>query len=357
MTTMRCPLGHPPGPQPFCPICGRATVPVEEGSGTPPPADVTETVQLSQDWPGSSRPDGDGGFDLDVEYDGDATKAPEQPSAPPPPTPPQAPATGPSWSDFQSDLPAGPAAAETKRLIDELQAGRPVTPPTFSPPEPPPARYEPGGVFPSGEIPDYSPTPPEAPAAPPPLPPPAAVPPPPAPPAPPPPPVPPAPAVPTGPPVPGVPPFEMPPRASVLDTFADDPPPERKARDRRSFGLLPLLLVAAVVVGALYFVSTQLFVGSNTEDAITAPPTRSSAPSPRATSPRAVQSYSAAQISASLKDPHFKHGYEAGLLRKKAGAVDDPRATCRAMGLRERKGGYAWGAQDQQGCLVGITST
>ena len=56
-----------------------------------------------------------------------------------------------------------------------------------------------------------------------------------------------------------------------------------------------------------------------------------------------------------MKDPHFKHGYDARVLRKKAGAVEDAPATCRAMGLRERENGYGWGAHDQQGCLVGIT--
>ncbi|MEO6204402.1 MAG: hypothetical protein ABIO67_03325 [Mycobacteriales bacterium] len=313
---------------------------------------MTETVQMSQDWPGAAGSTGDSNVDVDVEFG-------SPPPPPPPPASPAPPPAGPSWSDFQSDLPAGPAATETKRLIDELQAGRPVTPPTFpqtpqspdatswgsgdsTPPSEEPPRHASGGVFPTGEIPDYSPTPPDSPER--------------APVAPAAPPMPPVPAMPSVPPVPpsGVPPFELPPRPSVLDTFAEEPSDERRDHHNRSFGLVPLLLVLVVLAAAAYFVSTQLLGGSS-EDTRTAP-TRSTTPSARATAARPVPTYSAEQIAASLKDPHFKHGYDAGVLRKKAGAVEDASATCRAMGLRERDKGYGWGAHDQQGCIVGTTT-
>lgn len=368
---MRCPLGHPPGPQPFCPVCGRATVPVQGETET------TETVQIAEPPQPASQ---ESVFDLDVQYD----------AAPPPPPPP----SGPSWSDFQDDAPPAPppppplppsappppggaagqapaspgsAAAETQRLIEELQAGRPVVPPTFAPPsQPAPTEQTPSpaappvgssswaggsgdapsappsgsGVFPAGDMPDYAPLPPEdlgstgdapaAPLTPPPPPPPVSAPPPAAPP----------------------PPFDLPPRASVLDTFSDETDERSEGRDRRASKLLPLLLVLVVLLGGA-FAFTQLLGGDDTEGdgVVTAPPARGGA-SARAT---AVPTYSSVQIAASLKIPHFKHGYDAGARRLKAGAVQDPRATCRALGLRERQDGYAWGAQDQQGCLVGIT--
>ena len=379
MTTMRCPLGHPPGPQPFCPICGRATTPVAD-EGTAPGA-VSESVEVSDaQEPVSYAPT----FDLDVEYDGPGSTPFAPPPPPPPPAPPVPPVGGPSWSDFQDtppapsapeppaapQTPAGSAAAETRRLIDELQAGRPVVPPTFpqvpaptswagdqpAAPEPPQAPEPPhygSGVFPTGDIPDYAPLAPEAAdeprqADPPPSP---AAPPPPVPPTPSAPPVPPGPPAPSNPP-----PFELPPRASVLDTFHDGMSDERTSgRGGRSGSkLLPLLLVGAVLLGGA-FLATKLLGGGGEETVTTAPPTRPSA-SARPSTPAPVQSYSAEQIAAAMKDPHFKHGYDAGVRRAKAGAITDPRGTCRAMGLAERKQGYGWGAHDQQGCIVGITA-
>ena len=141
----------------------------------------------------------------------------------------------------------------------------------------------------------------------------------------------------------------------MLDTFSDGMSDERSgARGGRSGSkLLPLLLVAAVLLGG-GFLATKLLGGGGDEPVTAAPTTRSSASAKP--SPEPVQSYSAAQIAASMKDPHFKHGYDAGVRRAKAGAVSDPRGTCRAMGLAERKTGYGWGAHDQQGCVVGITA-
>jgi hypothetical protein len=69
--------------------------------------------------------------------------------------------------------------------------------------------------------------------------------------------------------------------------------------------------------------------------------------------PAAGRKLGAAELAASLQDPHFKHGYEAG---KKRGAVApaDRASVCRAMALSERASGYPWGAHDQAGCLVAL---
>lgn len=384
MTTMQCPLGHPPGPQAFCPICGRATVPVAEP--TPPAAPVEETVEPTSSWPAAP----ERSIEVDEEFAA-AAGAPPRPESPPPPPPAPAPdapagptpiAPGPSWSDF-AERAEGPAAAETRRLIDELQAGRPVTPPEFpaqpSSWAPPPesraggeggvSAGEPaGGVFPTEDVPDYAPTPPtpdhpgltgqEPPPAEPAVPvePALGVP---------------VPGVPVpGVPVPGVPvpdptapavppppSYDLPPRGSVLDTFADTDTdagpgaPERAGRRRSP--LLPLLLILVVLAGAAYLFTRG--GGDDTGNGSAGPaPVRPSATG-QAGRASALPRYTAAQIADSRKDAHFNHGYLAGVRRAKAGPVSDPEATCRAMGLRQRKDNYPWGAHDQQGCIVGIT--
>ena len=114
------------------------------------------------------------------------------------------------------------------------------------------------------------------------------------------------------------------------------------------------------VLGAVV-VLFNVLSGDDTDDTASTPTPRASrpasvAPSARPSAPTPVRSYSSAQIDQALQDPHFKHGYNAGKAKARAGAVADPESTCRELGMAERGTGYPWGAHDRQGCLVGITA-
>jgi hypothetical protein len=132
---------------------------------------------------------------------------------------------------------------------------------------------------------------------------------------------------------------------------ADDAPvDDRPSRSK----LLPIVLALAVLLGGGLLIKS--LVGGDDADDDTFTP---ASPRPRAsasTAPSKPATYTPAQIELALKDPHFKHGYDAGKAKAAQGAVTDPEATCREMGLAERTQGYPWGAHDRQGCLVGITS-
>jgi hypothetical protein len=137
---------------------------------------------------------------------------------------------------------------------------------------------------------------------------------------------------------------------------ADEEPVDGRRDGRQGAGskrLLPLLLVLVLLVVAGYLLKGLLGGGDDEEETVTPPKASASVSAPR--SP-ATQTYSAAQIAQALKDPHFKHGYDAGKKKAAAGAVANAEATCREMGLAERTKGYPWGAHDRQGCLVALTS-
>jgi hypothetical protein len=107
-----------------------------------------------------------------------------------------------------------------------------------------------------------------------------------------------------------------------------------------------LLLLLVVLLGGAYLVKTQLLDDSSPGTAAN-PPVHASA------TPAAGRKLGAAELAASLKDPHFKHGYEAGQKRGTV-APADRASVCRAMALSERASGYPWGAHDQAGCLVAL---
>ena len=121
MTMMRCPLGHPPGPQQFCPICGRAMVPVPDE-----PTPVAPLVPPTQNAPTQALL-----MPLNLQ--------PVEPLPPEPQVEPLPPAPLPSAPLPPSQAAADPAgepppagesaAAQAQRLIDELRAGRTEDPP------------------------------------------------------------------------------------------------------------------------------------------------------------------------------------------------------------------------------------
>jgi hypothetical protein len=157
-------------------------------------------------------------------------------------------------------------------------------------------------------------------------------------------------------------PSDLPQQAGLPSTPApravyDEPQrsePERSDRSRSR--LLPLLLALALLLGGGYLLK-NLLSGDDDTGTVTAPVRRSPAASTAASAaPSPNTTYSSAQLAASLKDPHFRHGYEYGKKRAAAGPVADAEAACRTQALKERAAGYPWGAHDRQGCLVGATA-
>jgi hypothetical protein len=132
-----------------------------------------------------------------------------------------------------------------------------------------------------------------------------------------------------------------------------DDAPDGDKPDRSK--LLPLLVLAAVVIGGIIVLFNVLGGDDDTETPVpqASRPAASAQPS---TQPTSIPTYSAAQIAQALEDEHFKHGYDAGKAKAASGAVSDPVATCLELGMAARGTGYPWGAHDRQGCLVGITS-
>jgi hypothetical protein len=118
--------------------------------------------------------------------------------------------------------------------------------------------------------------------------------------------------------------------------------------------LLVLLLLLVVLAGGAYLVWSQL-LSSDSDDTTTATPVRpSTRASATASAPTVVKTLSAAELAASLKDPHFKHGYDWG---KQHGTVAAAQRedVCRTQALKERDSGYPWGAHDRAGCLIAVT--
>jgi hypothetical protein len=66
-----------------------------------------------------------------------------------------------------------------------------------------------------------------------------------------------------------------------------------------------------------------------------------------------IRTLGPAELAASLKDAHFKHGYDWG---KQHGAVAaaDREQVCRTEALKQRGAGYPWGAHDRAGCLIAL---
>lgn len=152
------------------------------------------------------------------------------------------------------------------------------------------------------------------------------------------------------------PPLPARPRRSRAVASSGGPPaevdaPGEGAGATRTRRLPVLLLIGVLLLGGAYLVKTQL-LDSGSDTVTTAPPPVRRA-SPTTTLPRALPP---AELAASLKDPHFKHGYDAGKKRAATGAVAvaDRDPVCRTMALRERADGYPWGAHDRAGCLVAL---
>lgn len=363
MTVMQCPIGHPPGPQRFCPICGRQCTPVVPGATPPPDSDETPTSSW-ETRPREATPAADpppaSPFDLDAPTEG----APPPP-LPPPLAPPAPPLGGPPPSPFTPAAPPGEshgpdsAAAKARDLIAELSgtsaataAGIPTQPPGGAPPPPgpfppappgaPAAPYLPSGpVAPSfgapgggGEsdlppVPSYAPTDPaavgfdddpaphEVEAA-----------------------------------SPGhwsdgsTPPVPSRPRRSGSGAGDEEGPAADEAGDGRSRRMLMLLLAAVVLLGGGYLVKTQL-LDSGSGTTTVAPRASASVPA------NVPGRLSAAELASSMKNDHFKHGYDWGKTRGPAPAAEREQI-CRTQALKERAGGYPWGAHDRAGCLVAL---
>jgi hypothetical protein len=101
--------------------------------------------------------------------------------------------------------------------------------------------------------------------------------------------------------------------------------------------------VLLLLIGAAYLVKTQL-LDDNSDSASVAPPVArptavSSAPS------TARARVDPAKLAAALKDPHFRHGYEAATTAAQI---------CQTLAKNERASGYAWNAHDQAGCLIAL---
>ncbi|GAC1609321.1 MAG: hypothetical protein NVS3B26_09980 [Mycobacteriales bacterium] len=440
VTVMQCPLGHPPGPQPFCPICGRQAVPVTPlAAGEPAAPEVPGREESATSWEplrdglepapaapadapttvhdlGGAQVHDLGGPPAAAELPGPPPSALSFP-APPPPAPPSAPPPpvdlAPAAPPFpfapappvgapapepvvRSDDAPGGAAAKARELIAELSAppaspgpthgipgqpsaGVPIPP---APPGSPATLYvSPGSPVPSfgndtvpsfgndtvpsfgnDTVPSFG-NDPVAPA--------------------------PsytpqeraglgfAPLDPT-PSVAGAGPASEEPAPSGQWSTAAEPPPlprNRRSRIAGSSGGSPidgratdepgdgprtrrlpiLLLIAALLLGGAYLVKTQL-LDSTGDTTSTAPPARASSAPRASASPALAGTTSAADLAASLQNPHFKHGYDAGK-RKGTVAPADRESTCRTMALAERSAGYPWGAHDRAGCLVALAGS
>src|SRR5690348_15194423 len=93
----QCPIGHPPGPQEFCPIRGRRCDPVEAAPPPPPPPPAAQPPAAqppSTSWD-SGRTESDDeaptrAFNLDEPTEGSPPPPlpPAPGAAPPPPSPP-----------------------------------------------------------------------------------------------------------------------------------------------------------------------------------------------------------------------------------------------------------------------------
>jgi hypothetical protein len=147
-----------------------------------------------------------------------------------------------------------------------------------------------------------------------------------------------------------LPPLDGEPGPVVPAAATPEPPPvARRApgtgRARRGNGRLLVLVSLAVLLLGGYLVRTQVL------DAATVPAAVPSAlPSPSASTPSAA-------LAAALRDPHFRHGYDAGVRRARVAPVPaaDRGRVCWNLGLAERTRGYPWGAHDLAGCVTGVT--
>ena len=91
---------------------------------------------------------------------------------------------------------------------------------------------------------------------------------------------------------------------------------------------------------------------NNDDDSLsTAPPVNRPSASASAATP--IRTLSPAELAASLQDAHFKHGYDWAKLHGAAPAADREQV-CRTEALKQRSGGYPWGAHDRAGCLIGL---
>lgn len=117
-----------------------------------------------------------------------------------------------------------------------------------------------------------------------------------------------------------------------------------------------LLLVVVLLIAAAYLVKTQL-LDSSSDSTTPPPPVRASvsaaASAAASATPSSAPALTGAALAASLANPHFKHGYDAGKAHGAAPAADREQI-CRTMALEERTHGYPWGAHDRAGCLVAL---
>lgn len=146
-----------------------------------------------------------------------------------------------------------------------------------------------------------------------------------------------------------LPPVDAEPEPVVAAAATPEPPlVARRApgtgRARRGNARLLVLVALAVLLLGGYLVKTLVL------DARAVPAAVPSAlPSPSAPAPGAA-------LAAALQDPHFRHGYDAGVRRARVAPVPaaDREEVCWNLGLDERVGGYPWGAHDRAGCLAGV---
>jgi hypothetical protein len=416
VSLMQCPVGHPPGPQDFCPICGRRCTPVVPE----PAAEIADVEEESAESWESLRTDALAGQSDPIVHDLGSPGAsgapfspppsapppafpppppafpppppPPPPSAPPPPpvTPPPPPAATPApamappippiptLAPSSPPAPAGPhsggaaggapeapggdAAAKARELIAELsgQGGPAQGGPAAAP-----------GVPAQGAAPTWPQAPADTPAAP---------------------------YLPGGSPVPSFgssPAADLPtpaaasglgfqaggvlpgPPASAAEpattgqwSDGTEPPPPSRRRRSRSGGELPdrdeppveaaesgeragrSRLLVLLLLGVLLLGGAYL-VKTYVLDSGDATPT-TAPPVTHTTAPAGSHALTPAELASAMTDAHFRHGYTAGKTKGRV-APADREQTCRTMALAERAGGYPWGAHDRAGCLVALS--
>lgn len=139
----------------------------------------------------------------------------------------------------------------------------------------------------------------------------------------------------------GVPPTFPPVLAPPVAAQPAEPDSHQEHRSRPPRRALALVGLVAVVLLLGYLVATQLLGGTTTP-----------APTQRTAGPARVS-----PLAAALLDPHFKHGYQAGVARARLGPVSPAGrdAVCRSIGLTQRRTGYPFGQHDLVGCIAGLS--
>jgi hypothetical protein len=138
-------------------------------------------------------------------------------------------------------------------------------------------------------------------------------------------------------------------RHSDSDSDSDEIASSRSEAGPRRLPIMVLLVV--VLLGGAYLVWSQVLQG-NSDKTTTAPPVVRPSASTAAT-PVVTRTLGPAELAASLKDAHFKHGYEWGKSHGVTPAAQRDQV-CRDEALKQRAAGYPWGAHDRAGCLIAL---